>query len=324
MNKKRKEIIAGNKVSRIYEWNLGGYNQKVLIEGKDENLPIVITLHGSGAPIPFSVGCRGLFPEFTNQFIMVYWDQLGCGINNYLIDDNFSIASFVEMTVDLIHNVKKLFPKNIILIFSMSWGSILSTKVLEKDCKIIDGVLVYGQIVKEVLVNEEVIAALEKTKISKSKLEAIKRIKRENVSSKELQLATTSIGKYTDGKQNKKGTPAPMGPIIKGLLTSPDYHFKDFKAIMINGYQKNVSLWREILQIDLSSILKNVQIPYVILQGDTDIVASTSTIKTLVGNSANPHLQCEIVKDSGHMPGKEGMELVLEKLGLLSRNISID
>lgn len=174
MNKRRKEIIAGNKVSEIYEWNLGGYNQKVLIEGKDENLPIVITLHGSGAPIPFSVGCRGLFPEFTNQFIMVYWDQLGCGINNYLIDDSFSIASFVEMTVDLIHNVKKLFPRNKILILAMSWGSILSTKVLEKDSKIINGVLVYGQIVKEVFFNEEVIAALEKTKISKSKLEAIK------------------------------------------------------------------------------------------------------------------------------------------------------
>lgn len=324
MNKKRKEIIAGNKVSEIYEWNLGGYNQKVLIEGKDENLPIVITLHGSGAPIPFSVGCRGLFPEFTNQFIMVYWDQLGCGINNYLIDDSFSIASFVEMTVDLIHNVKKLFPRNKILIFAMSWGSILSTKVLEKDCKIVNGVLVYGQIVKEVFFNEEVIAALEKTKISKSKLESIKRMKRENASSKDLQLVTRSIGKYTDGKQNKKGKPAPMGPIIKGFLTSPDYHFKDFKAIMINGYQKNFSLWREILQIDLSSILENVQIPYVILQGDTDLVASASTVKTLVRNSGNPNLQCEIVEDSGHMPGKEGMELMLEKLGQLSRNISIN
>ena len=324
MNKRRKEIIAGNKVSEIYEWNLGGYNQKVLIEGKDENLPIVITLHGSGAPIPFSVGCRGLFPEFTNQFIMVYWDQLGCGINNYLIDDSFSIASFAEMTVDLIHNVKKLFPRNKILIFAMSWGSILSTKVLEKDSKIINGVLVYGQIVKEVFFNEEVIAALEKTKISKSKLEAIKRIKRENASSKDLQLVTGSIGQYTDGKQNKKGKPAPMGPIIKGLLTSPDYHFNDFKAIMINGYQKNFSLWREILQIDLSGILENVQIPYVILQGDTDLVASASTVKTLVRNSGNPNLQCEIVEDSGHMPGKEGMELVLEKLGRLSRNISVD
>lgn len=72
MDKKRKSIIAGNAVSRIYDWPLGGYKQKVLVEGKKDNLPIVITLHGGpGTPIPFSVGCRGLFPEFTDRFIMV-------------------------------------------------------------------------------------------------------------------------------------------------------------------------------------------------------------------------------------------------------------
>lgn len=318
MKKNRKELIAGNKVSEIYEWKLGGYQQKVLLEGKEESLPIVITLHGGpGTPIPFSVGCRGLFPEFTNQFIMVYWDQLGCGINNYVIDDSFTIDSFAEMTVDLIHKVKELFPTNKILIFSMSWGSILSAKILEKNSKIIDGVLVYGQIMKEVFFNEEVITALEKTKIPKAKLETIRNTNRASASTKELQLVSASIRKYTEGYQNSKGTLAPMGPIIKGLLTSPDYRFKDFKAMMINGYQKNRSLWNEILRIDLSNILKNIQIPYVILQGDTDIVASTSTVKELVQNSSNSNLQCEVVENSGHMPGKEGMELVLEKLRML-------
>lgn len=318
MKKNRKEIITGMKVSEIYEWKLGNYQQKVLLEGKEECQPIVITLHGGpGTPIPFSVGCRGLFPEFTNQFIMVYWDQLGCGINNYVIDDSFTIDSFVEMTVDLIHKVKELFPMNKILIFSMSWGSILSAKILEKDSKIIDGVLVYGQIIKDVFFNEEVITALEKTKISRAKLEAIKGANRTSASPKELQLVSGSIRKYTEGYQNSKGTQAPMGPIIKGLLTSPDYCFKDFKAMMINGYQKNRSLWNEILRIDLSDILKNVQIPYMILQGDTDIVASTLAVKELVKNSSNSYLQCEVVENSGHMPGKEGMELVLEKLRML-------
>lgn len=320
MNKKRKEIIAGNKVSEIYEWKLGGYIQKVLIEGKEENLPIVVTLHGGpGVPIPFSVGCRGLFPEFTNRFIMVYWDQLGCGINNCELDDSFSIDSFVTMTLDLIYKVKKLFPKNKVLLLSMSWGSILSARLLEKDCKIVDGVLVYGQIIKDVFFNDEVVVALEKTKISQAKLEVLKAVKRENASPKELQLVSTSIRKYTEGYQNKKGTSAPMGPIIKGLLTSPDYRFKDFKAMVINGYQKNRSLWAEILQTDLSEILKKVQIPYVILQGDTDIVASTKKVKELVENSSNSNLQCEIVKNSGHMPGKGGMERVLERLDVLSQ-----
>lgn len=325
MNKDRKNIILGNKISEIYDWNLGGYKQKVLIEGKEESLPIVVTLHGGpGTPIPFSVGCRGLFPAFTDRFVMVYWDQLGCGINNCELNDSFSIDSFVEMTKDLMHKVKELFPENKILVLSMSWGSILSAKLLEKDCKIIDGVIVYGQIVKDVFFNDEVVGTLENTKISKSKLEVIRSVKRENASSKELQLVSTSIRKYTEGYQNKKGISAPMGSIIKGLLTSSDYGLKAFKAMVINGYQRNHSLWHEIIRIDLSEILKNVQVPYVMLQGDTDIVASTKTVKELVDNTNNDNLQYEIVKNSGHMPGKEGMERVLERLDVLSQKLLCD
>ncbi|MED9903647.1 MAG: alpha/beta fold hydrolase [Lachnospiraceae bacterium] len=241
-----------------------------------------------------------------------------------MIDDSFSIDSFVTMTLDLVHKVRALFPNNKIYIFAVSWGSILSAKVLEKESKLVDGILVYGQIVKDVFFNEEVIAALDKMKLSKSKLEIIKAAKRDKVSPKELRLVSASIRKYTEGNQNKKGTPAPLGTIIKGLLTSPDYRFRDFKAMVINGYQKNRSLWNEILQIDLADTLNNVQIPYVILQGDTDIVASASTVKTLVQNSSNSNLQCEMIENSGHEPGKEGMERVVEKLGLLSADILID
>ena len=89
----------------------------------------------------FSVRCRGLFPEFTNHFIMVYWDQLGCGINNCVIDDTFSIDSFVKMTQDLVKEIKKMFPNNKILIFSTSWGSILSAKLLERDSHAVDAVI---------------------------------------------------------------------------------------------------------------------------------------------------------------------------------------
>ena len=121
LNKKRKEIIANNEVSEIHTLNLGGYNQKILVEGKKKDLPIVIFLHGGpGTPIPFSVGCRGLFPQFTDKFIMVYWDQLGCGINNHVIDEQFTIETFVNMTKDLICEIKKMFPDNPIYIFATS------------------------------------------------------------------------------------------------------------------------------------------------------------------------------------------------------------
>lgn len=97
MNKIRKQIIEENEISELYTFSLGKVPQKVLIEGKSKELPIVISLHGGpGTPIPFSVGCRGLFPMFTERFIMVYWDQLGCGINNYELKEQFTVESFVE------------------------------------------------------------------------------------------------------------------------------------------------------------------------------------------------------------------------------------
>lgn len=320
---KRKDISTNNEISDLISLSLNGYEQKILIEGKSRTLPVVITLHGGpGTPIPFSVGCRGLFPEFTDNFIMVYWDQLGCGINNCIIDDAFSIDDFVKMTEDLIKEIKKRFVDNKILIFSTSWGSILSAKLLERNPNAVDGVIASGQIIKNVFLCEEVMNELDKSKISRKKMDKIRTVTADNYSGKDLQLISTSLRKYTNAYQNKIGAKAPMGSIIKGLLTSPDYKFKDFKAIMVNGYMKNNSLWKEILRIDLSEILGGVEIPYLLLQGDTDIVASTQTAKSLVSNCNNPNLRIQVISNTGHMPGVEMMEALMRVLKETANELS--
>jgi len=312
---KRKEVISDNEISELCTFSLGGFEQKVLIEGKSKNLPVVITLHGGpGTPLPFSVGCRGLFPVFTDHFIMVYWDQLGCGINNYIIDDTFSIDVFVQMTEDLVGEIKAKFPSNKIMIFSTSWGSILSAKLLERNPHAACAVVACGQIVKNVFICDEVKDALEHSEISKKKLERIKNVTVDNYSGKDLQLISGALRKYTDAYQNRAGAKIPMAPIMKGLLTSPDYTMKDFGAIMMNGYRKNTSLWKEILKLDLSVQLSNVEIPYVMLQGDTDIVASTKTAKELAASSNNPNLSCRIIPNTGHLPGAEMPDTLLSVL----------
>lgn len=319
MNKKRKQVIAQNEVSGLYTFELGGYRQKVLIEGKSRELPVVISLHGGpGTPIPLSAGCRGLFPEFTDRFIMAYWDQLGCGINNRPIDERFHIDTFVDMAIDLVKEVRKLFPHNKICFFAVSWGSILCVKALEKERNLVDGAVVYGQIVRELFFGGEVMDALANSKIPPRKLEQIRSTDPGRITSGEMRSVSSAIRKYTDGYQNKKGKRTPMFSIIWGLLTSPDYSFQDFKAVIRNGYRDQISLWREILALDLSSAIEGIGIPYTIIQGDTDIVASTDTVRDLVEHCGHAWLQCKIVKDTGHMPGPEGMELVLRELTRLA------
>ena len=249
---------------------------------------------------------------------MVYWDQLGCGINDYKLKDEFGVDSFVEITADLIGEVKKLFPDNQIILFGMSWGSVLALKVLRLVQ--VDSVVVWGQVLKRLFMNDEVYVALEAAGLSPKKMKRIKDITPDNFTDKDMQLLAGSVKKYTEGYFNKQGVKISLGPIIKGLLTSPDYRLKDFKAIMVNGTITSTRLRPELLKMDLTEELKEVNVPYYILQGDTDIVTSTKEIQRAVETSDNPNLHCKVVGCSGHMPGKEGMDAVYETLMSVTNN----
>lgn len=312
---RRKRYIESCQVSEIKTYTLNGYPQKILFEGKNAAAPIIIYLHGGpGSPIPFCAGSRGLFPEITDQFIMVYWDQLGCGMNDYPIDDTFSIDSYAAMTIDLIKAVHNDFPGNPINLFGVSWGSILAAHAAARLPELVNRVVVYGQVTKNLFFNQEVFDKLDSANLSGKEKEELHRLKTvDSVEQKDIMTMAKLIRRHTEGYQAKNGGKTPMGKIIFGLLTSPDYTIKDFKAVMVNGTQKNQSLFQEILRVDLREVLENITVPYLIMQGATDIVTSTRFIETFVKNSGNKNLSFDLVPNSGHMPSGDGMAYVIGK-----------
>lgn len=320
MNRKRKAVIESNKVSSVEEFVLGGYPQKVLIEGKNENLPVVITLHGGpGTPIPFCVGARGLFPEFTDNCILVSWDQYGCGINNAKLPDDISINDFVDMTVELIKETKKRFSQNAIWLFGMSWGSVLSAMAAERSPELIDGVITYGQVLCQLMQSRETIDTLMNSKApQKLKTEIKSALDSKEFDHKTAMRLSSAIRKYTYGYNNPNEPKAKVGKIIRGIMTSPDYKFKDFKAMVMNGYMKNTSLISELSSLDLRKTLKRMSVPYHIIQGETDIVTCTNSIAAFVEKSENPCLTCRVIPDSAHIPGVNGMQAVFEEIRKLN------
>ena len=89
---------------------------------------------------------------------------------------------------------------------------------------------------------------------------------------------------------------------------------KGFFGDGVNECTKHVELYRELLRLDVSEELKRVGVPYRILQGDTDIVASTAKVQRLVAEAANPQLSVEVVRNSGHQPSGEMMDAVMDNL----------
>lgn len=315
MNRKRKAVIEACEVSEMKTYSLGGYKQRVLIEGRYRTNPIMIFLHGGpGSPIPFCEGCRGMFPEITDRFLMVYWDQLGCGINNYIIDDSFSIDSYVNMTVDLIQEMRKEFPENPINLFGVSWGSILAAKVAQSTPELLHRVMIYGQVLKQLTFNEEVFMTLEASAMPEKHRQHLERIKNTDKRTiSDLKLMARWIGKYTEGYQVKDGGKMPIGRIIYGILTSPDYSLKNFKAIVINGYRKNTSLLLEVMNIDLSKVIREITVPYLIIQGETDIVTSTKMISSFIEAVQNENIVFHSIANSSHMPSNGAMDYIIKE-----------
>lgn len=316
MDKTRRAYISSCEVSEIAEVTLGGYSQKIAIEGKSKSLPVVITLHGGpGSPVPFSVGCRGLFPEWTDAAVMVYWDQLGCGINNAAVD-GLDTEAFVNMTVDLVGEIKKRFPENKLYLFGISWGSVLALKTAVRVPELLNGVLVYGQVLKNLFFNDEVLSAFESA--PKGKRLVVHNIIKTNtdceykVLDANMKKLYKLLKKHTNAYTNKNSKPLAVGKIVKGLIASPDYTFKDFKAIVNNGYRQNEILWRELLDADLTDELSNVRVKYLLLQGDTDIITSTKFL--LSENFGNENVTVRVIKNSGHIPSAAAMEECFETL----------
>ena len=314
MNRQRKLAIKNSEISEVCTVTLGGYPQKIMLDGKSRSNPVVICLHGGpGSPIPFCVGSRGMFPDITEKYTLVCWDQLGCGINNRPLDESFRIEHFADMTVDLVREMRARFPDNKLFLFGMSWGSILAAKAAVRAADMIDGVVIYGQVVSDLAYNDYVFEALEKSSMPESKKKKLRGMRNQRTD-KNTQSIMGWVGKYTEGYSCKEGELAEMKGMISGLMNSPDYRFCDFKAIMVNGYRKNKSLRTELFEVDLRQELAEVKVPYVIVQGSTDIVTATEAVREYLDGCGNPNIRLVCVDKSGHIPGKEGMERIFIEL----------
>jgi poly(3-hydroxyalkanoate) synthetase len=178
----------------------------------------------------------------------------------------------------------------------------------------VDGVLIYGQVIMNLFFNDECFGKLQKSAAPVKTKERIGLLQqKENYTLDDIQLFAKCIRKYTDGYQNKSGEKLPMSPIIRGLMTSPDYSFKDLTAIVKNGFMKNKSIWNELLQIDLRDTLRGIRVPYRIIQGSTDIVTSTKSVAEFVEQCGNECLSLRVLPGNGHMTGANGMNEVLSE-----------
>jgi len=251
---------------------------------------------------------------------MVYWDQYGCAKNYEKLNHDVTIDSYVNMLSDLVLEMKKQFPNKKIYLFGMSWGTVLTCKVANRLPNDINGVIAYGQIIRDVAKDKDTYNQLVQCNLTVDERKVLKHVmESDNCDMKSRLEVYALISKYTNGffYKDKDESNSRFYKIILKTFFSPDYSLKNAYGTIVDGNQNvqtNSNVLEEMFNINLTKELLQLKVPYLILQGNDDIVASTSIAKQVVENSNNPNLKINIFEKSGHIPTNNCFEKVISSI----------
>ena len=117
-------------INRELFLNLNGVRQYVLICG-DSSKPILLMVHGGN---PQTAYFKRYNSDLEKYFLMVYWEQRGCGksYSKSIEQDSITLDNHMEDAYVLTKYLQKEFKQKKIFILGHSLGSLVAIKTVEK------------------------------------------------------------------------------------------------------------------------------------------------------------------------------------------------
>jgi len=118
--------ILPNSVSEISYLRLGGFDQWVMIRGKNIANPILILLHG-GPGFPEMRLFRTFNAPLEQSFTVVYWMQRGTSksFDRRMPASSLTVEQFIADLDALVEMLRARFGKEKVVLYGHSWGSVL-------------------------------------------------------------------------------------------------------------------------------------------------------------------------------------------------------
>jgi pimeloyl-ACP methyl ester carboxylesterase len=290
------------------EVELGGVKQWIQVRGADTANPILLFLHGGpGFPeMPFSYFDS---KELENHFIVVNWDQRGCGksYSPNFSNETLTLEQILSDTKELVIFLKNEYSKDKIFLMGHSWGSILGMYTVAKHPEEFYAYIGMGQVINS---NEgELISyqyALRKAKEAKdttsvNQLNSIGLPPYEGYQSTSIQR--NILGNYGGVFGGELTYPE----IIRIINHSPDYTQKDKQNILPVFIQVNNQMWEQVTSIDLTGI-KRIKVPVYFFLGKHDYSVPFEIAERYLNKLKAPYKEIVWFENSGHYPNLEEPE----------------
>jgi pimeloyl-ACP methyl ester carboxylesterase len=125
---------SSSSIDRLYDINLNGCQQKILVQSNNINNPILLYLHG-GPGSSIMLFSHSFSKRLKDHFIFVNWDQRGTALSYHEGMDTTKISEeqIREDALELIKYLLKTFNKKKIYLIGHSFGSVIGLQLVANN-----------------------------------------------------------------------------------------------------------------------------------------------------------------------------------------------
>lgn len=304
---KPKTKPAGKKIEQKTMLTLGGEQQYVEITGDNDAAPVLLFIHG-GPGWPQTPTLRYFNSDLTKKFVLVSWDQRGCG-KSYMENPapaNMSLQQIINDAHELTTYLKDKFKQRRIYLAGYSWGSIVGMELAQKypdDYTAYIGICQVVNMRKGIEVGRQWIAEQAKKANDTASLNAIAKLNNNDTSFCKGDLACFMqqyllVNKYKGATFNDSAAALEE----KAMALYDDYKNYDWNK----GFEFSAGkLEKNMFATDFTNV-QQLKIPVYFLQGRHDWNVPSAIVAMYFENLSAPEKKIYWFENSGHnLPAEE-------------------
>lgn len=293
---------------------LGGVPQNIRIRTCDENLPVLLFLHG-GPGVCDRFWVMSSQSGLAEVATMVCWDQRCAGLSYNAKQDysKLSVSLMVEDAAELAVYLRERFNKEKIFVVGHSWGTLLGVLTVQKYPSYFAAYIGMGQFVdgpENETISYEFVLEEAKKRGNKKALSDLEKIGWPQngmyKSQKDMLLQRKYLGMFGGGIYGSSES-AVMSVLVP-LLKSKDYSIPQMLRYYNGSMLSLKLLWKQVVGYNLCETVKKLEIPVYLTEGRHDQNTPVSLAQRWFDALDAPEKKWIWFERSAHSPIKEQPE----------------
>ncbi len=287
-------------VATLERIELGGWEQSVLIRGRDRRNPVCLFVHG-GPGSPTSYLAHRFQRPLERDFVMVQWDQRGAG-RSWSADvpaDSLRTSRYLADARELIDALRDRFGVERVYLVGYSWGSYLGMLLVERHPELFHAYVGVGQVVDHVraerAAGEWIRAEAERRGVA----EALDDLELRGADAHSRWLA--ELGGMLHGESG-------YGRLVAAALLAPEYSPVDLWRLRRGAAFTEEHVRYDVLDGTLIEAVRSVEVPVWFFQGRHDRVSPAALVEEYLDVLAAPAKSLVWFERSAHAPFLEEPE----------------